>query len=281
MEIIRPRSWSGFKKAIADVRKKYGTYVRELDSGEVFKRPNGILFRGQPDSKWELETTLERATKDKIHILQYLSKAMSRVNEIESFTDYRWNTKSYPEMEIELKEKQDTFHTYLPSYDYLVYLRHHGFPSPLLDWTESPYIAAFFALAEPIKSKKVAIYCYIEKPEAIKGGTGGAPMITVKGPFVNTHKRHFAQKAWYTIATKWVYPEECHYFCKHEDIFTNEKYGKVVKQDVLIKIELPTSIRDEALKELSDYNINYFTLMQSEDSLIKSIAMKVFDQTNI
>lgn len=211
-------------------------------------------------------------------MLQYLNRAIRGVKEIESFTGNDWHTKPFPEMEKEIKETQDTFRVCLPSYDYLVYLRHHGFPSPLLDWTESPYIAAFFAFSESVKSKRVAIYCYIETPESVKGGTGGAPMITVKGPYVKTHKRHFAQKAWYTIATKWEDSEERHYFCKHEDIFNSNEYDKINKQDVLIKIELPTRMRKEALKELSDHNINFFTLFQNEDSLIKTIAMKTFDQ---
>jgi len=278
MKIIRPKSWAGFKRAIEDVRKEFGTYIRELDNGEVYKMDNRILFRGQADSEWPLQTTLERATHKRLHVLQYLNHATRGVKEIESFTGNNWHTKPFPEMEKEINEKQDTFRVCLPSYDYLVYLRHHGFPSPLLDWTESPYIAAFFAFSESVKSKRVAIYCYIERPESVKGGTGGSPMITVQGPYVKTHKRHFAQKAWYTVATKWEYSEERHYFCKHEDIFNSNEFSKINKQDVLIKIELPTRIRKEALKELSDYNINFFTLFQSEDSLIKTIAMKTFDQ---
>ena len=47
-------------------------------------------------------------------------------------------------------------------------------------------------------------------------------MITSYGPNVYTHARHFAQKAWYTVATRWSAEEGGHVFCPHGTIFTDE-----------------------------------------------------------
>ena len=48
-------------------------------------------------------------------------------------------------------------------------------------------------------------------------------------------------------------------------------------EDLLVKITIPATDRKLALKELNDYNINHFTLFQSEDSLIKALSLKDFD----
>ncbi len=272
METLKPRTWKGVIKAIDDIRNRYGFLERELDNGNVFKKTNLILFRGQSDSSWKLETTLERKTQDRFHILKYMTYVGNIVSEIESFTSVDWNVSEYPELEKEINEKQDHFRVYLPSYDFLVYLRHHGFPSPLLDWTESPYIAAYFAYITATKNN-AAIYCYIERPQSVKGGKGEDPMISLQGPFVKTDKRHFAQKSWYTVATNWDYNEKRHYFCPHENVFNKDD----PRQDVLIKVVLPIKKRKEALVRLNDYNINHFTLFQSEDSLIKALETKRFD----
>lgn len=273
MKTIHPKTWKGFEKAIESIRHDYGKHRVSLGKNKTYVKNVQILFRGQSNVNWELQTSLERKTETTMDVLKYVQMATSSVHEIESFIGKDWHIKSYPDLRKEIEDTQDSFRVHLPSYDYLVYLRHHGFPSPLLDWTESPYIAAYFAYLDNTAREDAAVYCYIERPENVKGGTGGIPMITVKGPYVTTHKRHFAQKAWYTVATKWDYTRKCHFFCQHENVFHRNNQ----RQDVLFKIVLPSRQRKEVLRHLDDYNINHFTLFQSEDALIRSIETKTFD----
>lgn len=270
MTTIHAKSWKDFVEIVDGLRDRYSVHKMVLDE-KTIEQPVNLLWRGQADEAWPLMTTLERASGEIFDVMKYLHRATSKANEIESFTGQRWHVPDYPDLEKEVRDNQDAFRVVLPAYDYLVYLRHHGFPSPLLDWTESPFIAAYFALIET-REENPAVYCYIETPGNVKSCTGGVPQITVKGPYVTTHKRHFAQKAQYTVSTRWNDAEERHYFCPHESIFSGEERD----QDLLFKIVLPIAERRSSLTILNDYNINHFTLFQSEDSMIKALATKQF-----
>lgn len=272
METIQTNSWQEFEDALNSVRTRYGTFRLNLEDNKVYEQKNLILFRGQSNSKWLLSTTLERKDSTQYSVQKYMEKVLRAHNELESFTGKSWQVPPYNKLGKEIQECQDTFKVHLPAYSFLVYLRHHGYPSPLLDWTTSPYIAAYFAYWNSQKENP-AVYCYIERPNPSKIGTGGDSMITMMGPFVSTHPRHFAQRATYTISTYWDYRSSQHIFCPHENVF--EKNDE--KQDVLIKIELSQLARSEALQKLSDYNINHFTLFQSEDALVRALEFKHFD----
>jgi len=82
----------------------------------------------------------------------------------------------------------------------------------------------------------------------------------------------------YTIASKWSEDSSSHSFCSHHEIFDQSRKNYNSAQDLLIRITIPTKDRNIALKELdNDYNINHFTLFQTEDSLIKTLGIKEFD----
>jgi hypothetical protein len=122
----------------------------------------------------------------------------------------------------------------------------------------------------------VAVFAYIEYVEHVKSIEN--PFITVLGPYVSTHKRHFSQKAWYTIASRWSDESTQHTFCSHHEIFDKARKSTEPLQDLLIKITIPITERRKALRELdNDYNINHFTLFQTEDSLIKTLGIRDFE----
>ena len=158
-------------------------------------------------------------------------------------------------------------------WSYMVHLRHHGFPSPFLDWTRSPYVAAFFAFRRPIKDvKKVSICVYCKDPDG--GHSSSQPEIRIlKKHYFPTHRRHFLQQCEYTICvqnreSEWL-------FVPHEEAFTLG--GGDLNYDVLWKFRLPTTERPKVLKLLDRSNINAFSLFQSEESLMETMAFRELD----
>lgn len=110
-------TWDDFVRAIDQLRREYGQNTR-------------ILYPGQANHKWGLETTLERDLPHRDWSIQsYAGLSRGCVPEIESFTEKSWDFPEYLELESNIMEKSTSVPLYLPPklYNLWVYLGHHGF----------------------------------------------------------------------------------------------------------------------------------------------------------
>lgn len=229
---------------------------------------SSILYRGQGDAEWGLKTTLERKGSGPRTVSGYYRLVGVAKPLIESFTDRRWEDLDRKEIRALFSEYDRPHFTALPHYDYLVHLRHHGFPSPLLDWTKSLHIAAFFACQNP-KGNRVTIYAYQEFNGTGKMGTSDAPQIRSLGPYVRTHPRHFLQQAEYTIC--WQFIDGAWQFVPHGSVFDQHPDS----QDRLWRFTLPASEGPRVIETLDKVNINAYSLFQTEDALMDTLGRRL------
>jgi hypothetical protein len=255
----------------------WDTFQEEIQAlRATYERPTfPLLFRGVSDSTFPLTTTLERAGCKDMFFSEFYRLVSRAGPAIETFTGVQWNVPEYSiEMELSFKDINTFSDNNFPSrelYPFLVYLRHHGFPSPLLDWSRSPYVAAFFAFRNLIlnpslrHAEKSSIYVYCEMPLKHKGGAVGEPMMRAIGPYVRSHRRHFRQQSDYTICTS--FEKAGWRFHEHGPVFG----GRLGRQDALWKFDLPSSRGISILESLDQYNLNAFSLFDSEETLLETV----------
>ena len=269
MHEINLDSWDAFEGQLKELE-------RERLTNKIRSK---FLYRGQEDHKFKLLSTLERYVGRRLSIKEYHHLILLVKPQIESLCGGNWDILSYPEGIDKWLEKNDTLmpHAFACSpefqdtYSYMVYLRHYGFPSPMIDWTSSPYVAAYFAFRRVSSTiKKVSLYVFIESTSEIglKSRSSKEPGIYRFGPYVKTDRRHFIQQSQYTIcilrdADKWLY-------VPHEEAFARCK----PEQDVLWKFNIPYSERSKVLRLLDSYNINAFSLFGSTESLMETMALR-------
>lgn len=247
------------------------SFQSELDAlvNDLGDKSDQLLFRGQVDSNWKLDTTMERKLKAPIYLERYYRFAFTAKSRLETFTNATWDIPTPPEYNNWLESKDTLSFAGLPGYDFLAYLRHHGFPSPFLDWTASPFIASFFAFNSviPTKDKKISIYCYLEYADVGKFRSSDQPEIYVLGPYVKVHKRHVLQQSQYSICVE-LDNDYKPVYANHESVFVrNDK-----RQDRLWKFNIPSKERTKVLSLLNKMNINSYSLFGTEDSLVETIS---------
>jgi hypothetical protein len=117
--------------------------VHTCDNWDDFKRWAGNAraehnleaYRGHGSNAFQLSTTLHRTGR--VRLERYCH---GELNEFHSHAE------AVLGLRLDLS-KTDDYSTVLGL------AQHHGLPTPLLDWTKSPYIAAFFAFADAVEHK--------------------------------------------------------------------------------------------------------------------------------
>lgn len=109
-QVIEIDSWNALEKEMRNLHPSY-------------------IFRGQNNSEWNLQTTIERTS--------VTNKKRAERFMISEFKKniYNHNISRVPNNNLEI----------------LFHLQHFGAPTRLIDFTESPYVASFFALNESHK----------------------------------------------------------------------------------------------------------------------------------
>ena len=121
---------------------KISTIEELISSFNAF--PNNFIYRGHANAEWRLESSLERVVGAK-----WCSAEARRFEEF-SIGQFRSKFHLYDRENIEPDSKLA----------WLAIMQHYGVPTRLLDFTESPYVALYFALEayQPLQKKDLAVF---------------------------------------------------------------------------------------------------------------------------
>lgn len=219
--------------------------------------PQNFIYRGQEQNSWRLGTSFHRTGK--YDLVRYGGEVVRQLNHyLTGILGRSFNLNDSAEHGALLNLAQ-----------------HHGFPTPLLDWTESPYIAAFFAYSALMKNiqdaelgAKVRIFAFdrvawLTDHQSVTEMTLAAPYFSVHQllPLFNT--RAVPQQSVVTSTNvgdieAWIKTQEP----------PHRKY--------LIKLDLPASERDVVMKELNLMGITAASLFPGVEGTCAALKEKYF-----
>lgn len=215
---------------------------------EVLEPVDHSFFRGQADWNWSLEPSIARINNPSNCYNMSLNGWLSA----ESYLISEFKRYSYPYLKDEPNNQ----------YDWLVHAQHHGLPTRLLDWSENPLKALFFAV-ENSNQDDVDGALFLCTPKQMAPTT--KDIHDGKGVqfFYSSHinDRVSAQEGVFSLP--YVNPEEDNF--DHDlDIVTRELRGYE-------KVKIPKESKPLFRHQLNKLGINHRTIYPGLDGISKML----------
>lgn len=247
-----------------DAWKDYKLFVEQFSENWA--------FRGQADAKWVLNNAIERTAFIKHH------------NDIEKefVAEFQRGARNY-------LSKDET-----PSHliEWLALMQHHGAPTRLLDLTKSPFIAAYFAfeICSGKKEESVAVWGinidFLKKKALEILSEVFKKALNESKDLIN---ENFFEKIFFQNNKRLVFPVEPFRMNKRyslqQSVFIStgicevplmeqlDFLGDAIRQSV-VKIEIPSVFRKEALRDLLQMNLHRASLFPDLDGYAASLKLR-------
>ncbi len=219
----------------------WAEYIEHINSNLEFRH---FVWRGQTDSSWILEPTIDRILReiDKIGDTKTINEHLKRFK----YASRGRRGNNPPEL------KNDN--------DWWALGQHNGLSTPLLDWSKSPFVAAFFAFASSVKSSTslreivgISQITFEWKSNEIKKShksSSRPPIIEFIEPLSDENARLVNQSGLFTRSPTGVDIES----------WVKKNFSKDDDRVRMWKMLIPEKEREIILCSLNRMNINYSTL---------------------
>lgn len=232
------KNWSSFKK-----------YVSGLSKGKY-------LFRGQKRD-WPLCTLFHR--KGRFRIDEFVNKDRFQLHQrLSAITEHFFD--------LNVPDQNGAFFNLL---------QHHGYPTPLLDWSHSPYVAAFFAFRDLPKQRKKEEYVRIFMFDYLLWRSLFQQSQNLNPPFL-----HLSVAEFIAINNPRLVPQQS--VTTATNIHDIESYilEKEIEYGVkfLHAIDITTRDREEAMEDMRFMGITAGSMFPSLDGVCEAVREKNFDR---
>lgn len=204
------------------------------------------VWRGQRDAQWPLESSLDRQLKSK----PTNKIARARVHLAKFKQSVRGRRGPSP---TKIEDENEWWSLG----------QHHGLATPLTDWTESPFVALYFAYEKPLRP-----------PNGLRSVWALGSFQQKNREIVDAHKAKTPPPASPPGTLDFIRPhqDENARLVAQAGLFTKAPLGETVdgwvrkncageiKKGHLIKITIPELGRTECLRTLNKMNINHLSL---------------------